>query len=173
MCDITPSDLRTIVQTIAAGISPILVVVGWWWVNNRNNERERRKELRQLVDRTLKTTNDAVASALEYHTGVDEAKPGPTTEAWQLVLAINQIKNQLTLIKRNGIDTDCCIAPFIRLKQTATGDDFMTNRYVPWASDDKRWVALLDAANTLIHTLDLIFFECFASNGANKGFKQH
>src|SRR5688572_1242686 len=113
------------VRTITAAISPVLVVLGWWWVNRQNNKRERRKEVRQLVDRAIKTVNEAVEAAISYHSGMnDNSVDADPRESWKLLLAVNQIKNQLNLLMHHCLDTEPCIGPFLRLKQATTGHDF-------------------------------------------------
>lgn len=145
------------IRTLAAALSPILVLVGWWLVNLQSNKREGRKELRQLVDRTINTVGEAVDAAIRYHTGSSDKGIGDSKESWKMLLAVDQIKSQLVVLGHNGMDTESCIGPFIRLKQAATGHDFMTKKYVPWASDDGRWLVLIDASKSLSHNLDLLF----------------
>jgi hypothetical protein len=157
MCE---ASLGEWIRTGAAAISPPLVVLGWWWVNRQSNERERRKELRQLVDRALETVKEAVEVALRYHGGTDGASVDQT-ESWKLLLAVNEIKNQLNLLMQHCLDTEPCIGPFLRLKQATTGHDFMTAGYKPWDSKDKRWLVLIDSATSLKHNLDVLFFKNF------------
>lgn len=148
------------VRTIASALSPLLVVIGWWWVNRQHNLRESRKELRQVIDRTQKVIAEAVDTAIRYHSGQTGGQRGPI-EAWKMLLAIEQIKSQLILLAYTGISFERCTDSYIRLKRVATGRDFMTSAYVPWLKDDERWMVLLEAANSLTHKLDIIFFEIF------------
>lgn len=146
------------IRTSAAAVSPVLVVLGWWWVNRQSNQREGRKELRQLVDRAIRTVSDAVDAAMKYHSA---AQGVTVADSWKLLLAINQVKNHMLVLAKNGVDTGACAASFIRLKQAATGHDFMTTSYSPWTKEDRRWMVLIDSSSSLSHQLDMSFFQTF------------
>jgi hypothetical protein len=151
---------------MATAASPVLVVVGWWWVNKTHNERERRKELRQLVDRAQETVTATFETALRYHSGSSERPAGDSRDGWRLLLAVNQVRSQLLLLACNGIPATPCVAVFNRLKQAVTGHDFMTNAYKPWSDDDRRWMDLLEATESLTHHLDKTFFDLFKHRSA-------
>lgn len=150
-----------LLRTAAVVISPVLVVIGWWWVNRQQNERESRKETRQLVDRVQGSVRTAFDCATQFHSSPRGSSETGARGAWQLLLAINQVKSQLILLAQNGMATQSCIGPFNRLKRTATGCDFMTQSYKSWPETDARWMELVEATDSLMHQLDVLFFDKF------------
>lgn len=162
MCSWDVVGLGEWTRTIAAAISPVLVVVGWRWVNKQNNLREQRKELRQVIDRSLKLVNEIVELGIEYHGAGADARKSPDLDGWKITMMLGQVSGNIKLLRDRGLIMQASNAPYIRLKQILTGQDFMTKDWKPWAADDIRWMDAMHATNNLTHALDKIFFESFA-----------
>lgn len=151
-----------VLRTVSAAAAPVLVVAGWFFVNRQNNERECRKELRQLVDRTIKLLNDTVALGQRYHSG---SVPGAEHAAvqWNLILATKLLSGYIGMLGGNGMEVRDCRLALISLKDVLTGGDFMTVNWEPWGQADQRWRALTESTNTLMQSLDAQYFALYAS----------
>jgi hypothetical protein len=147
------------IRTVVASLGPVLVVIGWFLVNRQNNQREDRKELRQLVDRAINSINDAVDLTIKFHGNQPEDRDVHRMDSWRLLLAFLQIADQMNLLAEKGMNIEPCSKAYNALKFAATGHDFMTKKWKPWAKDDKRWMELTDAARTLCHGLDLKYVD--------------
>ncbi len=160
MCPSTWNVSADLIRTITPLASIGLVVLGWALVNRQNNKRESRKETRQLIDRTLKHLAEAVDIATKYQSNSIDAM-NRYVEGWKLLLALGQISGSINTLRKKGIDPTSCAAPYINLKKCITGADFMTSNSKPWPPDDKRWLELLAATNSLTETLDRLFIDSF------------
>lgn len=150
------------VRTLAAAASPVLVVFGWWWVNRQNNGREQRKELRQLIDRSLKLVTEVVDLGTRYHASTESDTHTPHLGAWKLTLGLSQVAGHIKLLSDRGLKVHATHEPYIQLKRALTGAEFQTSAEKPWTADDPRWMDVMHATNALTNSLDSVFFTTFS-----------
>jgi hypothetical protein len=160
MCDLTGT-VTDLVRTFTPIAALVAVGIGWVVVNRQNNARESRKETRQLVDRTLKYVADAVDIATRYQGASVGSRPAHV-DGWKVLLALGQIRSNLTNLNRANVDMKSCIASYISLKQCITGGDFMTANWSPWPPTDRRWLDMLGLATKLSELLDRIFIDTYS-----------
>lgn len=133
-------------------ITWVIVIIGWLIVNHQNNQRERRKEIRQAIDKIVAKIDDIERSALTFHqTSYNE------NSARELMLSIE--KNNRSIARLQVIDIETYNKKVIPFRRSITLKNFDPSAQVALNGNDPQLASISTAAQNLIDILEDTYAE--------------
>lgn len=153
-----PSDTPEVWHFVTQVITWLIVIGGWLIVNHQNNGRERRKEVRQAIDKLCLKIEEVERTARAFHQSDYNAEV-----ADELKLTINKIIRGIARLEI--LDLKILSRNAIHLRKSITLNNFDTSNHIPLNGTQQQLADISDAADNLIGAMESAYIKRYALCG--------
>lgn len=125
----------------------VIVVIGWLIVNNQNNNRERRKEIRQAIDKIVKKIEEIEQDALQFHQSAFD-----DSSARALLLSLD--KNSRSIAWLKIVESEIYKKSIISFRRSITLNNFDPTTHVALDGNNAQLARISAAAENLVDLLE-------------------
>lgn len=132
---------------LAQIVTWVIVIIGWLIVNHQNNNRERRKEIRQAIDKIVNRIEEIEQDALRFHQSSFDGG-----SARKLLLSLDKTGRSITWLRMVG--TEEYKKSIVSFRRSITLKNFDPTAHVALGSNDSQLARISAAADNLVNLLE-------------------